>query len=112
MSDNKLPENKEEDIWDLLLPKGEKSKEIMLNLVGTFSGSSLLEEAQYDVIAKTLIVKFRAKTIRYIYFDLPKKTAESLFASESAGKFFSEKIKNKFSFTKLEPPAPKKEKKK
>ena len=45
---------------------------------------------------QTLIVKFKNKTSKYAYFEIPEELANAFFESKSAGKFFHEFIKNKF----------------
>jgi hypothetical protein len=62
----------------------------------TFSDSSLIERIKYDYLMQTLVVKFKNKETKYAYFDIPEELANGFFETKSAGKFFHEFIKNKF----------------
>jgi hypothetical protein len=58
--------------------------------------SSMMTRAAFDEAARSLHITFR-ETGRYVYYDVPHDIFEALCAAPSAGTFFNEQIKGRFS---------------
>lgn len=57
--------------------------------------SATFRELSYDDQMATLSVTFRSGA-RYEYFLVPPAVVEELFAAESIGRYFTERIRGKF----------------
>ena len=55
----------------------------------------------YDEAKQTLIVVFRRKYSKYIYYNVPEELANEFKSSLSKSRFFLMNIKGKFMYTKL-----------
>lgn len=64
--------------------------------------SSLIRRIAYDVSTSILTVVFR-KGGKYLYQGVPVELATRFIAAESAGTFFHEHIKDKFTFIRALP---------
>jgi hypothetical protein len=64
------------------------------------SNSSTIKKCYYDFTSGTLKVEFAGGSL-YEYANVSSDDYDNLCKAESQGKFFSEKIKNKYEFTKL-----------
>ena len=64
-----------------------------------FANSSNILRVDYDNLTNVLIVYFRSGSI-YQFVDVPYKIFEDFKICESARKFFTVNIKNKFEFVK------------
>jgi len=62
--------------------------------------SSTIKNVIYNFPSKSLKVTFVSGAV-YEYADVDKEVYEGLCEADSQGKFFSEKIKNNFQYTKL-----------
>lgn len=62
--------------------------------------SSMLKKAVYNFTAGTLKVEFVSGTI-YEYLNIDSQMYENFCKAESQGKFFNEKIKNNYEYSKL-----------
>ena len=61
--------------------------------------SSVIEEIDYNVDAKELIIEFKNGSV-YVYSDVPNSVFIELFSAQSRGKFFHANVKNNFIFRK------------
>ena len=61
----------------------------------TFNKSSTILRADFDNLVDVMTVYFKNGSI-YQFVAVPKNTFEEFTKSESAGKFFSSNVKNKF----------------
>ena len=65
--------------------------------------SKSIKKAFYNLVTKVLVVEFHSvKEILYVYENVPDVIAVQFEATESAGKYFLNNIKNKFEFKKLD----------
>ena len=64
-----------------------------------FTNSSNILRVDYDNLTETMMVYFRNGTT-YQYVSVPYKVFEDFKVCESAGKFFTANVKNKFEFMK------------
>ena len=67
----------------------------MIKEQATIVDSSMINRYIYNFAAKTLKVEFNSGAL-YEYKDVESELYDDLCKSESAGKFFNEKIKNNF----------------
>lgn len=65
-----------------------------------FEGSSLIKEVEFDAVTEQMDVVFN-NNMAYRYHAIPKTEYQALVESASAGKYFSENIRNRYSYTKL-----------
>ena len=72
----------------------------MIKEQATIVDSSMINRYIYNFDAKTLKVEFNSGAL-YEYKDVESELYDDLCKSESAGKFFNEKIKNNFEHTQL-----------
>ena len=63
--------------------------------------SSQIESIGYDPENKTLEVEFKSGGTVYQYYSVDSATYEEMLASESKGKFLSQKIKGNFAYMKV-----------
>jgi hypothetical protein len=61
--------------------------------------SSNLNSAEYNAETQTLTIQFKGGST-YTYADVDQGTYDGLLAAPSPGKYFAERIKDTFSFTK------------
>lgn len=60
--------------------------------------SSMIKQASYDAMTGILTLVMNGGTYRYL--DVPQDIYDGLLTAESAGKYFAQNIKGKFSFEK------------
>lgn len=63
--------------------------------------SSVIHTMHYDKVSKTLRIRFVSGMV-YDYLDVPEKVYREMKESGSKGKFLNERIKEHFSFHKVE----------
>jgi len=63
--------------------------------------SSMLEAASFDEAMSVLEIEFK-NGARYEYYAVPRAVFQELIQSESCGRFYNEKIKERFPFKKTE----------
>jgi len=73
--------------------------EDMMVVSQSFENSSNIAKAEYDPILEALQITFRSGGV-YAYVGVPKRVFRDMCMSESAGRFFVERIKNEFDFMK------------
>lgn len=64
-----------------------------------FTGSSMLLRADYDPLLESLTVYFRGGRV-YEYCGVPKRVHGNLKKADSAGKYFTANIRDKYDFMK------------
>jgi hypothetical protein len=66
--------------------------------------STMIKEVGYDAEGQVLTLVFADTADKYVYQSVPEKVYRELMAAESKGTYFTQKIKGKYSFVKVEPP--------
>ena len=67
--------------------------------------SSNLQKVGYDPASQKLVVQFRNGAF-YEYKNVPSETYDSMMRAPSVGKYFSEFVRNRFSFDRVTIPKP------
>jgi hypothetical protein len=65
-----------------------------------FTSSSLISRADYDPLLESLKVYFKGGEV-YEYCGVPESVLKGIQEAESAGKFFSTNIKDKYEYIKM-----------
>lgn len=114
-NDNSPSSSDEDDIWTKLLaepPLTAASGTLLRPSTGliqerylTHSESSTISWVQYDEPKQLLSIVFRtSKSLRYVFYGVPKSVAGTLFEEvvqgRSPGRFFRSKIQGNYSFLK------------
>lgn len=60
--------------------------------------SRAILSVDHDAESGTLFVRFRDSGDLYAYFDVPEPEFEAFLTAESKGRFFSERVKPRYSF--------------
>ena len=63
--------------------------------------SSMIDSADYDAAAQTLIITFKKRGAVFEYANVPEHIYSGLSSAESAGKFFHSHIKGKYVTNKI-----------
>jgi hypothetical protein len=63
--------------------------------------STVIQSFKYHAPKRQLLIVFRSGR-RYVYEDVPEETYEELRRSFSKGEFFNERIRERFSFRRVD----------
>ena len=64
--------------------------------------STVIEQFRYDPQQRKLYVKFRPSGRQYVYMDVPPDIYSGLLEASSRGAFFNARIRDDFSFLRLD----------